>query len=96
MIREVEAARELLRTKWRNELTNLTKCYVIKYPRVWQSLFYLLGYSREDICEPGTAKLWWKKAHKLINDAFFDSIKSYMYEGPKQDEVTVYQRINWI
>lgn len=39
---------------------------VIKFPRVWQSLFYLLKINRETICEPETNKLKWKIAKKLL------------------------------
>ena len=35
---------------------------VIKYPRIWQSLFYLLKTTKEEICEIGTNKLKWKIA----------------------------------
>jgi hypothetical protein len=34
--------------------------------RVFQSVFYLLGYNREEICERDTNKLEWKKAKHII------------------------------
>lgn len=36
--------------------------FVIKMPRIIQSLMFLLGYEREDICEPDSNRLFWKKA----------------------------------
>lgn len=35
---------------------------VIKFPRLWQSLFYLLSVKKVDICEADTNKLKWKHA----------------------------------
>lgn len=47
-------------------LSNFYNFTVIKYPRIWQTLFYILKIPREDICEPGTNKLKWKIAKKWL------------------------------
>lgn len=55
---------------WYQLLMDMKKFKVIKFPRVLQTVFYILGYEREDICEPGTNKFWWKLAKTRINDYF--------------------------
>ena len=50
-------------------------------PRVFQSVFYLLGYYREDICENDTNKLDWKKA------------RFAMLGGPEGDGTEFFKRI---
>ena len=52
--------------------------------RVFQTVFYLLGYKREEICEKDTNKLEWKKAKNLINEDFFKKIGEYNAYGPKE------------
>jgi hypothetical protein len=55
-------------------------------PKTLQSIFYLLKYEREQICEEKTNKLWWKKAKELINEDFFMRLFKYQPIGPKEDE----------
>ena len=64
-------------------------------PRVWQTVFYLLRYNREDICEVGTNKLEWKKAKNYINDEFFREIKSYSPIGGKKEDHEPYQKLKF-
>lgn len=65
-------------------------------PRIFQTVFYLLKYRREEICERDTNKLEWKKAKHLINDEFFKRISEYNPFGPKEDEYNMYQMLKFI
>lgn len=58
--------------------------------RVFQTVFYLLRYTREEICERDTNKLEWKKAKKLIDEEFFRRIGEYNPYGPKEEEYYSY------
>lgn len=58
--------------------------------RVFQTVFYLLGYQREEICETDTNKIEWKKAKKLIDEEFFKRIGEYVPYGPKAGEYKQY------
>ena len=58
--------------------------------RVFQTVFYLLRYTREEICERDTNKLEWKKAKKLIDEDFFKRLGEYNPYGPKEDEFFSY------
>ena len=49
----------------------------MKMPRVLQTLFYLLRYKREDICERDTNKLDFKKVKALIKDDLFIKMSLY-------------------
>ena len=65
-------------------------------PRVFQTIFYLLQYQREDICERDTNLLEWKKAKHLINDEFFKRVGHYVPFGSKDDEYRLYQRLKFL
>lgn len=72
---------------------------VIKYPRVWQSLFYLLGYEREAICERHTNKLHWKIAKKHFAggaSAFLEKLAEYEAQGAKPEERAAYTTLNFL
>ena len=100
--REEEARKEQTREKWRNELLEFSNFRVLKFTRVWQALFYFLGYTKEEICHEGTNALDWNKAKHLLtqklNDQheFFFRIFGYTPFGPKEEEFQPYQSINWI
>lgn len=66
-------------------MLNLANFKVIKMPRVLQSVFYLLGYRREEICERGTNKFFWKKAKNLLDDEFLNRLAFYNSLGPKEE-----------
>lgn len=60
--------------QWKKSFLDLRKCHIIKNPRVLQTLFYLLGYTREEICERGTNALDFKLAKELINETLFQKM----------------------
>ena len=82
--------------QWRKEFLSLKELHVIKNPRILQTLFFLLGYKRGDICERETAKLDFKRARNLINDKLFQGIGSYCPFGPKEEEFLTYQKLSWL
>jgi len=65
-------------------------------PRIFQSIFYFLGYQREQICERDTNKLEWKKAKMLIDSDFFKRIGEYHPFGQKTAEYKQYQKLSFI
>lgn len=71
-------------------------------PKVFQSLFYLLGYKREEICERDTNKLEWKKARQVLlgpnhdGAEFFHRIGEYNPFGSKEDQFTLYQKLRFL
>ena len=73
------------RDDWRENLMRLKEYKVIKMPRVMQTIFYLLQYRREDICERGTNKFFWKKAKNLIDEEFIDRLIYFNALGPKEE-----------
>lgn len=83
-------------SRWRKEILALKSAKIVRFPKIFQSIFYLLGYKREDICEVNTNKLCWKKAKEFINDGFFMNLFRYNPVGPKDSEFKTYQKINFI
>ena len=82
--------------QWKKPVIDLGLRNIVKMPRVLQTLFYLLRYEREDICEPGTNKLDFKKAKKLINDNLFKAMASYNPFGPIHQEYKTYQKMAFL
>ena len=83
----------------------LSKLYVIKYKRIFQSLFYLLQYaSREDISQHDTNNLQWKKCRGFMKANFEDkdtkniytSMAKYDPYGPKTGEYKDYEKLFFI
>ena len=68
----------------------------MKMPRVLQTLFYLLCYNREDICEVDTNKLDLKKVRELINEDLFQKMAQYNPFGKKEEEFKEYQKLNFL
>ena len=68
----------------------------MKIPRVLQSLFYLLGYTREEVCERDTNKLDFKKVTTLINDDLFIRMSQYDAFGPRVLEFKEYQKCSFL
>jgi len=70
---------------------------VIKCPRVLQTLCYILGYKREEVCERDTNKLSFKLVRELLNDeAFFQKMQEYKFAGPKTGEFRTYEKIAFV
>ena len=65
-------------------------------PRIFQSVFYFLNFTREELCERDTNKLDWKKAKTFLNDEFFFRLSQYNPFGPKEDEFKMYQKLAFI
>lgn len=72
------------------------KYNVIKLARIMQSLFYFLGFEREDICEPGTNKIFWKIAKLKWNEELLSKLSSYVVEGSKEGKYLKYQKLNFV
>lgn len=83
--------------QWKETIRAFRALYVIKYPRIFQSLFYLLKYrEREYVCERGTNLLSWKKTKVFINDDLFTKMGDYWPSGPKEDAYKEYERLKFI
>ncbi len=82
--------------KIKASLLGLTKFKVLKMTRTIQSAFYFLGYKREDICEKGTNKLFWKIAKTHFDDEFLKRIMTYNPSGAKDGEFKRYALLNFI
>lgn len=67
----------LVPEQWKQSFLDLKEIHVMKMPRVLQTLFYLLRYKREDICERDTNKLDFKKVKALIKDDLFIKMSLY-------------------
>lgn len=82
--------------QWKEKLREFTEYTVIKMTRVFQTVFYLLQYERDDLCERDTNKLEWKKAKRYIDDNFFKRLGGYNPIGPKDGEYREYQKLRFL
>jgi hypothetical protein len=82
--------------QWKESILDFAQYNVVKCGRVFQTIFYLLGYTREEICERDTNKLEWKKAKKVLlgenNDGaeFFKRLTEYNPFGAKDVQLKAY------
>ncbi|CAI2360915.1 unnamed protein product [Moneuplotes crassus] len=95
-VRQKFLLEKLCSEEWKKELLKFREYQVIRFPRFMQSLLYFLGHTREEICEEGTNKLFWKIAKNKLNDGIFENMKKYTHVGPKDAEFKRYQLINFI
>lgn len=77
-------------------LEDLPKVNVLKQGRIIQSVFYILGYEREVICERMTNKIWWKLAKKQLNEEFLKKLMNYQVSGPKESDFKKYHLLNFL
>ena len=84
------------REDWRKNLLSLQSATVIKMPRLLQSVFYLLQYKREDVCQPGSNKFFWKYARKYFNEEFIDKLIAYTPLGVKTAPQASYTTLNFL
>ena len=84
------------RNEWRNGLLSLAHTTVLKAPRMMQSVFYLLGYTREQVCQEGSNKFFWKYAKKLVNEDFLKRLEAFNVFGLKTKAVKAYQTLNFL
>ena len=68
----------------------------MKMPRILQTLFYLLQYQREDVCERDTNKLDFKKAKVLIGEDLFEKMSKYNPLGQREEEFKEYQKLSFL
>jgi len=64
-------------------------------PKILQSLMYLLGFTREEICQPNSQLFFWKKAKELIMEEVPAKMKQHRVLGAKEDDFKLYQKINY-
>jgi hypothetical protein len=84
------------RTEIKTSLLSLCKFNVVKFKRILQSSFYLLGYTREQICEVNSNRLFWKKAKELFDDSFIEKMVTYNPIGERPAKFELYQTLNFI
>lgn len=88
--------------QWKESILNFAKYHVVKMQRVFQSIFYLLGYKREEVCERDTNKLEWKKAKQVLlgpnedGAEFFKRLSEFNPFGAKENDFIPYQRLKFI
>ena len=77
--------------------------HVIKFRRIFQSLFYFLKYrDREETSYTDTNRLEWKKCRKLLaknpkdHEDLFASIGGYWPFAPKEDEYKEYEKLAFV
>jgi hypothetical protein len=59
-----------MKEDWNQRLFELKEFKILKYPKVLQSVMYLLEIEREHICEKYSNKFYWKIAKNHINEDF--------------------------
>ena len=91
----LQAVFELHRRRVINEMEELisfTKFKVVKYSRVFQIGLYLSGVLREEVVEPGTNMIFWKKAKKFVNSEFQEFLAAVKPCGANPNKPQIYAK----
>lgn len=88
----------LVPEQWKEKLRDFRHQYVIKFPRIWQALFYILKFQGRDyICERDTNKLSWKKAKVFLNNEdILQKLSEYWPFGAKEEQYKEYEKLLFI
>ena len=93
----------LVPEQWQEQIRLMQNLHVIKFRRIFQSLFYFLKYrERDEISYTDTNRLEWKKCRKLLaksakeHEDLFSALGSYWPFAPKDDEYKEYQKLAFI
>lgn len=88
----------LVPEQWKDKLKEFREHSVVKFPRIWQSLMYLLKFKeRPKICDRDTNKLSWKKTKAMLkDDELFAKMSEYWPFGPKDESYKEYERLRFV
>ena len=91
----------LVPEQWLERIQEFRTLHLIKFPRIWQSLIYLLKFEDQSaVCERDTNKLSWKKTKEILDkgdgNSVFKRLNDYCPFGPKEDEYKEYQKLLFI
>ena len=64
-------------------------------PKILQGLMYLLGFNREEICQPGSQLFFMKTAKTFIQEELPKRMADYKVLGAKDGDFKLYQKINY-
>lgn len=64
---------------YRARFDDLMDRKIIKYQTLFKCIFYLLEFSKEEICLLDTQKLHWKKAKSFWNISLIEKMKNAVY-----------------
>ncbi len=67
----------LEKADWKAQLGSIGEMQVTKMPKIVQSLLYLLGFTREEVCEPKTNCIFWKKAKIFLHEEMPKRMATY-------------------
>lgn len=59
-------------------------------------MFYLLEFRREDVCQEGSNKFFWKYAREYLDESFIDKLVAFTPVGLKSHPRPYYTTLNFI
>ena len=66
---------------WEGQIANLLQYRVMRYPQIIQSLMFLTGFKRDQVCLPRTNKLSWKIVREMQAKQFSKAMFAYSMFG---------------
>jgi hypothetical protein len=63
--------------EWKAYIESIAAFRTLKMPRIIQALMYLLGVSREAICEPNSNAFFWKVAKPVLQNEMARLMENY-------------------
>ena len=93
---EYEATLYMTQDEFKERFHDMKSFKVFKYGNFMQSLFYFLGYTKDNLTEEGTHRFFWKTAKSEMDEEFLKKMKEYEFRGPKTGHFEKYQTINYV
>lgn len=81
---------------WKQPFMDIKELNIMKMPRILQTLFYVLRYDREEICERDTNALDFKKAKMLIGEDLFERMGKFNPLGENENEFKEFQKLTFL
>jgi hypothetical protein len=91
----LQAKRFLENDEWKAILVNIKSNRVLKMNQIIQSLLFLNGVEREEVCAPNSNALSWKKAKEWLTEKLPELMAKYEIFGEKKGDFKKYQTINY-
>ena len=75
---------------WKKYVESIKNFRVQKMPRIIQSLLYLMGNTREDVCLPNSNCLDWKRTCHMVEKKLPTEMSNFVVLGEKKSEFKPY------
>lgn len=82
--------------EWAYYIQSIARFRTLKMPKILQALMYLLGVSRETICEPNSNAFFWKWAKPIFEKDLARLMENYQVLGAKPMVTRKFNQLSFV